>query len=753
MMLERSIRMGDYELFLYILPIINNLYFSFNYYNYARWLPYYHQLLINVETTHPGLLSELKGGRFGIRRTQKSFARQPIDLVLDQMVNRDAGRTMSGITYLTNSASARMRWSTDRCIISAVTNNLFNMVGLNKTNDITNDLSNSRKKKNLESINNLSTAINNRMNPFDESLDKDWLFNISTGKAAPREVSDYLLSVEKIGKEKKEKFITDCSDDVTQFDVLPIKHVAVKNFTSAIKKKRIVIKTTVEVLNAQTNMFGQLLRIALDTKNVDMEKVLTFPLFEVPLSLCHIDGTIHKTDKSVLTKQLELSLEEHLPPPTTDIKVFDGFAIFHSMTDVPKQFGDISKSFLSIICNSPANEIHVIFDTYKSPSIKNTEHERRDAYSIQYHQMRPDNFERELRNSYFKTNLVQFLICHWGTNDVKEIIGDKTVYINHELCFKIKVEEGNVTATMCDELTCASHEEANTKIVYHICKIQKENANVVVRSSDTDVLIIMLTNMCHCATTLNIWMDFGSGNNRRFINISGIHDSIGDEACRGLAGLHAFTGSDVTPSFYRKGKTKPLKMYLNNKDFQLAFTNMAVDQENSFSVIERFTCSMYGLKNASSVNECRFFMFLKATENKNRDAVLDCASNLDAYLFPPSQSELRQQFLRASYVNSIWSNAHQKNPTLLTPEGNGWILENGNYVFQWFIGDMAPADIAEIFVEEDDVNGGEVANNIDTEDDEDESLKLPSNVFDDDDGDESDNSSYDIDSDFQMEVE
>lgn len=42
--------------------------------------------------------------------------------------------------------------------------------------------------------------------------------------------------------------------------------------------------------------------------------------------------------------------------------------------------------------------------------------------------------------------------------------------------------------------TCDKHEEADTKIVYHACKADA-NSNILIRCSDTDVLIIMLGNM------------------------------------------------------------------------------------------------------------------------------------------------------------------------------------------------------------------------------------------------------------------
>lgn len=109
LMLSRSIRTGDFSLLKYTLPKINNLLFPFNHVNYARWLLCDHDNLMKVDDTQPGLSEDLVDGYFGIKRTDKSFSRQPIDLVTEQTINADAGRTLTGITHFTNSINARLR--------------------------------------------------------------------------------------------------------------------------------------------------------------------------------------------------------------------------------------------------------------------------------------------------------------------------------------------------------------------------------------------------------------------------------------------------------------------------------------------------------------------------------------------------------------------------------------------------------------------------------------------------------------------
>ena len=69
------------------------------------------------------------------------------------------------------------------------------------------------------------------MNPFDDTIDKDILFNISTVKAASTEVTDLQLNVKTAGYQQKLNFILECSSTPARFDKL-IKRNKIFNFAS-----------------------------------------------------------------------------------------------------------------------------------------------------------------------------------------------------------------------------------------------------------------------------------------------------------------------------------------------------------------------------------------------------------------------------------------------------------------------------------------------------------------------------------------
>lgn len=108
-----------------------------------------------------------------------------------------------------------------------------------------------------------------------------------------------------------------------------------------------------------------------------------------------------------------------------------------------------------------------------------------------------------MKNIKFKEALVRFLIDHWADQEMATIIGNKTIYLNHDMCYAYSVTDNKVTRIIDHEFSCPDHEEADTKIVFLACQI-KEDSNVSIRTSDTDIVVIMLANMCEYVYVLSM---------------------------------------------------------------------------------------------------------------------------------------------------------------------------------------------------------------------------------------------------------
>lgn len=219
-----------------------------------------------------------------------------------------------------------------------------------------------------------------------------------------------------------------------------------------------------------------------------MEKVLCFPITPMPLSLCHIDGSINKTDKSVLVHELEKLVEDmEQQPSQIDLAIVDGFFFLNTFKEIPRSFGGVSKRILQCLINNTASRIAIVFDCYFTPSIKDYEHSiRGNVDDKEFHitgpqQMITADFTKDLKDLNFKQAIVKFFIDYWADQEMAAIVGSKVIYIIHDLCYEYSVTDNKVTRIINYELSCPDHEEADTKIAFLACQ-QKENSTVTIQN-------------------------------------------------------------------------------------------------------------------------------------------------------------------------------------------------------------------------------------------------------------------------------
>ncbi|KAJ8666349.1 hypothetical protein QAD02_008011, partial [Eretmocerus hayati] len=544
------------------------------------------------------------------------------------------------------------------------------------------------------------------INPFPADLDRDKLDNISTGKALDDEYSKSLLGILKTRTAMREQFIAECSADPTRFERV-ITRNQYKTFESVLPQPVNKVVTKAKGLKEQCDMFGRLLGISLD-KDLNMEYVSKFPLTEFPSCFAHPDGTTTKTDKAALAKVILGNASWELP---SDIgyTLIDEYFFLHILKDVPIKFGSIAKTILTSSLNFKGNHIVLVFDRYFSPSIKDSEHTLRGTEPLANRKIRGSQqnrafeWSKELRNVNFKLVLVKFLTREWAKDEYAEILGERKVYINYESCFEFAVVGGKVHRTNMPHLSCPDHEEADTKLVFHACQVPA-SSRVVIRCSDTDVLIIMLGNMDHLNDDVQVWLDFGTGEARKAINVTDLRNSMG-EICNALPGIHAFTGNDHNPCFYGMYRTKPLNMLINlsktDPTYMKALTALGDDgiPKHLASIIENFTCHLYSMNNRvlPSVNAVRFAMFQRTYKcERVEENFSKIKYEYDSARLPPCEGVFIQHFRRSAYISNLWRHAHRSRPTARDPKDFGWVEQDGKYSMNWFEGPRMPKKILEV---------------------------------------------------------
>lgn len=706
---SRSIRCSNFELYLDSIFEMCGYFFVFNQPNYSKWAAMYLNNLIKLKADNSILLEEFRKGAFGIRRTKSCLGRSPVDLTLEQTINADAGNTLTGVSHFTNSIAARQRWALSHSVRTKIMSFVKAEIGLSQADDTSYTLQKNRIEKDSKTLNSIVETIKKTMNPFSENVDKDSLFNLSTGKAASSTSTDYLLNVKSLGEEQKSKFFSECFEDSTRF-VRPIPRNKMYNFASDCVKKS--IKNTIgdqkTLIKMERDIFGRLLAIAVNQK-VDIGYCLSFPLAPVPPALFHCSGDMMKTDKSTLGKQLTAKIAP-ANPGQVDIEIIDGFYYLYQIgATLPQTFGKVAESILIKLCSRNASEVHIVFDRYLTPSIKDCERQNREGFDIPYTingplQTKPNDFLKSLKNFRFKEALVKFLANHWIDDSFATTLGNKKIYITvGEQCFSYCSVANCVVQTEETELAC-QHEEADTRIVFHISKLP-ENSKILVKAADTDVLIILLGNM-HNFSNLEIWLANSTSKKSNYkdevyINCTDLSIKLGATLCLALPAFHAFTGCDYTAAFFNKGKIRPLKIFMKHPHIQEVFASLTnptdIFKETKVDAVQEFTCLMYGLPMCQSVNAARFLLFNKIYASKqNNEKFMKRIKGFDSTIIPPCWKSLKQKLLRTIFVNSMWLNAIEPNCIKFSAENNGWLVLDGLLKPTWFLGDSTPTQVESV---------------------------------------------------------
>ena len=97
------------------------------------------------------------------------------------------------------------------------------------------------------------------------------------------------------------------------------------------------------------------------------------------------------------------------------------------------------------------------------------------------------------------------------------------------------------------------------------------------------------------------------------MGIRGTADKLGQDVCRALHGLHAFTGCDTVSAFAGRGKIDPLKMVMQSKESCATFQELGEVWEVQAQLFQRlctFTCHTYTKSpGIDDVNELRYRSF------------------------------------------------------------------------------------------------------------------------------------------------
>ena len=134
---------------------------------------------------------------------------------------------------------------------------------------------------------------------------------------------------------------------------------------STLKSKKIVAKDKETMLKADKNHFGMMTVIS-QSRSLDMKEVLSHPLGPIPWSLATSDGTLRKTNKAVLSNNLEKeSTPEEIPEKSACI--IDAMSLVQKIKGNHKTFKEVTETLFrkAMSEKGSCNKVDLVFDVYK----------------------------------------------------------------------------------------------------------------------------------------------------------------------------------------------------------------------------------------------------------------------------------------------------------------------------------------------------------------------------------------------------
>lgn len=697
----RSLREGNFPLYIESLSLLIPWFFALDHIHYARWLSVHIRDMVSLPAKHPDVSVQFEAGKFVVHKTRRVFSSIAIDQAHEQ--NNAVVKGDGGAIGLTENPRALARWMVAGPEISRIVSEFESQLKADSKEDLKHhDQSLAVQKSFRDNVTSTVEEFEEAGNPFLETSPQ--LFALDTKNITDDNVCKTVKNIKQLGQEQYDTFVSERFVERTKTVADPIKKNKLPLFKAKPPKKQ--TKKDIKSLKHDRDLFGKLY-IACQTREGDLDDFFKHENQAAPPSLSDA-GEIYMGSKAGLVPCLEKvenddemeaipdnednipdneeaipDNEEDVPAatqptevrddvPKADFIILDGAVIVNMLRPgTQKTFQDYAiRLFLPYIelQLTRCERVDIIFDVYKDDSLKAFARSQR-GYGIRRRvegkSQLPSNWASFLRDNDNKTELFTFLARYISTMITSQ---DKKVFVTLG---------PDVFANVNDDLsmlTPCSHEEADTRIFLHISHASRAGLlKGTIRSVDTDVVVIAVAQF-HKLDLTHLWIAFGMGKSFHYIAVHEIASSIGPLKCRALPVFHAITGCDVVSAFRGRGKKTAWDIWRVYPEVTGAFLQMLVPgsvDEQVMDIIQRFVVLLYDkTSDIMRVNEARKALFTR----KGRSI-----ENI-----PPTEAALLEHSKRAAYQGISWEAALEANPTLESPAKTGWMKgANGIWVPFW----------------------------------------------------------------------
>ena len=652
--------------------------FAFGHQNYSRYLSFQHVKLLDIKRNHPAIWDDLLQNGFGGSISGEPFSTVHGDLITETTINREVktrGGPMQG-GFSTDITAVDTFMKTSHIIANLRVKLKERLKVFTKSSH--NETSKGARKKHDVMTQRLVSKLDSYFDPFLAGPAR----HFKTGIQIDQAVINGLLSSTQLGNGMFQEFVEtrlkEVDDRISIFE-----RVCNPKLKTGLEKPKKVPKI-ISSLKEDRQAFG-----AMTGRKMSPEELLSYPLTSVPLALASPDGDLRQGSKASLRNHLIEDADALTTQPATGaFWIVDGMAVVRSIL-CKETWGEYATAFFSFCTpgrDSFPLRLGIVFDCYKESNIKQLTQLRRGmpgrrVFITSPHQSMPKQNEWSsfLHNPENKTELIHFLVSFLKENQSR-LVTIPTIITENEKSWLL-------TPTRITELEDCNHYEADTRL---ICVATQVDMPVIIRATDTDVLILMV----HIYSWRNIDRPWQMKiDHESFVDISAICGHIGSEACNILPAFHSITGCDTTSFPFRAGKVVPGKlMKLRSYELLSTFGSRALSDDGLLAAKQFFQKIVYNGEKGESYIETRVRMYQKQ-KVKSSEGII------------PDENSTLQHLKRCWLQCYIWCHCTEKQidfPPI--DETFGWRQNDGFIQPLWYSCSQFPPDLSDVN-EDAEVNG------------------------------------------------
>ena len=540
----KSLREGNFHNYVQTLDQLAPWMFTLDHSHYARWLPVHIRDMNILKDKHPDIYQQFQEGRFVVQKANHVFSLIALDQNHEQ--ENESVKGDGGAIGLTEDPAALRRWMISGPEIARTVKEFETSFLSCQDDDIRHHEQVPAVQRTFaKDVKSLIHVIEEMGSPFlEDSAD---LLALDTKDIMPESVTTAVKNAQEIGQSQYDMYVKERleSDTKAISDTIPKNKLPLFGNPPKQKSK---VKTQVSSLKSDCNLFSRLY-ISCQVRDGNLQEFFKHENQPTPPSLASM-GKLRVGQKSEFLP----CFGQHTVPesPEVDMKVLDGAAVVNMLPPkLCKTFDDYAKTvFLPYILAQVQNvkRLDIVWDRYIDNSLKQSTRENRGEgvrKRVTANATTPGNWQSFLRSDANKSELFTFLAEHLQSLNIEGKVLVSTC------------NEDAISSTPIDKAGIApcNQEEADTRIFLHVAHAAKQGlTRAMVRTVDTDVIVLAVASMQKMQNLSELWMAFGTGKNFRFIPCHTIASSLGEESCKALPFFHAFTGCDTVSAFSGVGK-------------------------------------------------------------------------------------------------------------------------------------------------------------------------------------------------------